>query len=53
VAPDYGPPFGAGGALARAAYGHALELSQALLEGDLPRLAAVAPHAAVNGLMRP
>jgi len=42
-----------GGALARAAYGHALELSQALLEGDLPRLAAVAPHAAVNGLMRP
>ena len=41
-----------GGALARAAYGQALELSQALLAGDLPRLAAVPAHGVVNGLMR-
>ncbi|MDO9710173.1 isocitrate lyase/PEP mutase family protein [Paracraurococcus lichenis] len=42
-----------GGALARAAYGQALDLTRALLGGDLPRMAAVMPHAAVNGAMRP
>ncbi|MEN0073618.1 MAG: isocitrate lyase/phosphoenolpyruvate mutase family protein [Paracraurococcus sp.] len=42
-----------GGALARGAYGAALEMGQALLAGDLPRLAAIPAHAAVNGQMRP
>ena len=42
-----------GGALARAAYGEALEMGRALLAGELPRLAAIPPHAAVNGPMRP
>lgn len=41
-----------GGALARAAYGQALDLTRALLGGDLARMAAVMPHAAVNGAMR-
>lgn len=41
-----------GGAIARAAYGQALEQGRALLAGDLPRFAAVPAHAAVNGLMR-
>ena len=41
-----------GGAIARAAYGQALELGRALLAGDLPRFAGVPQHAAVNGLMR-
>jgi 2-methylisocitrate lyase-like PEP mutase family enzyme len=41
-----------GGALARAAYGQALDLGRALLEGDLPRLATVPAHAVVNELMR-
>ncbi len=41
-----------GGALARAAYSQALELGRALLAGEMPRMAAAPPHAAVNGLMR-
>jgi 2-methylisocitrate lyase-like PEP mutase family enzyme len=40
-----------GGAIARAAYAQALDLGRALLAGDLPRFAAVPPHAAVNGVM--
>jgi 2-methylisocitrate lyase-like PEP mutase family enzyme len=42
----------AGGLIARAAYLHAMELSQAMVAGDLPRLAAVPPGAALNAAMR-
>ncbi|WP_149536573.1 isocitrate lyase/PEP mutase family protein [Siccirubricoccus phaeus] len=41
-----------GGALARAAYAAAQDYARALLGGDLPRFAAIAPHAAINGAMR-
>jgi 2-methylisocitrate lyase-like PEP mutase family enzyme len=41
-----------GGAIARAAYAQALDLGRALLAGDLPRFAAVPPHAAITAPMR-
>lgn len=41
-----------GGAIARVAYGQALEYGRALLAGDLQHFAAVVPHAAINGIMR-
>ncbi len=41
-----------GGAIARVAYGQALEYGRALLAGNLPHFAAAPAHAAINGLMR-
>lgn len=42
----------AGPAIARAAYGQAIDLGQAMLAGDLPRLATAPAHAPVGTLMR-
>lgn len=42
----------AGGLLARAAYVHTLELTRAMLAGDLPRLASIPPGAELNAAMR-
>lgn len=42
----------AGGLLARAAYLHTLELTRAMLAGDLPRLAGIPPGAELNAAMR-
>ncbi len=41
----------AGGMIARAAYAHTFELGQAMLAGDLPRFAKIAPGAVVNAAM--
>lgn len=40
-----------GGALARVAYGAAVETTRALLGGDLPQLRAAPPHGAIDGGM--
>ncbi|WP_376087096.1 isocitrate lyase/phosphoenolpyruvate mutase family protein [Roseomonas sp. CCTCC AB2023176] len=42
-----------GGAIARAAYGAAMEAARWLAAGDLPRYAGITPHAQINGNMRP
>lgn len=42
----------AGGLLARAAYAHTIEMTRAMLAGDLPRLASVPPGAELNAAMR-
>lgn len=42
----------AGGMIARAAYLHAMQLGQAMVAGDLTKLATVPPGAALNAAMR-
>ena len=42
----------AGGLLARAAYAHTMDLTRAMLAGDLTRLASIPPGAELNAAMR-